>query len=75
MTTAQRIVGALYVDCGEQLKNGTWIRQPRARYECVPCRIREGPVTGAAAVIAFVSTIRARHHATHHPNQQGAQAA
>ncbi|MFG2900938.1 hypothetical protein ACGFZH_28115 [Streptomyces zaomyceticus] len=68
----QQVAGALFIDCGKQLKNGTWVQPPRARYECLTCRTTEGPVVGAAAVTAFVQTIRAKHQ---HHNQQGAPAA
>jgi hypothetical protein len=74
MTGQQRITGALFIDCGQQLKNGTWAQLPRAKYECLDCHTVDGPVVGATAVTAFVDTIRARHHQTHH-TQQGAQAA
>ncbi|MEU8760694.1 hypothetical protein [Streptomyces sp. NPDC048659] len=67
----QTVTGALFVDFGQQLKNGTWARPPRAKYECLVCRTTDGPVVGAAAVTAFVQTIRSKHH----HNQQGAQAA
>ncbi|MER6515204.1 hypothetical protein [Nonomuraea sp. NPDC001636] len=70
MTTEQQVAGALFVDCGKQLKNGTWVQPPRARYECLICHTTEGPVVGAAAVTAFVQTIRAKHQ-----HQQGAHAA
>ncbi|MDT9688163.1 hypothetical protein Q5762_07305 [Streptomyces sp. P9(2023)] len=73
MTGPQRITGALYIDCGQQLQNLTWARHPRAKYECLLCHTTEGPVVGEHAVKAFVPTIRATHHQTHH--QQGAQAA
>lgn len=77
MTAPVRITGALFVDLGEQLHGGTWIRQPRARYECLLCHTREGPVTGPAAVRAFVDTIRATHKTNCRPihHQQGAHAA
>lgn len=59
--TRQHITGALFVDLGQQLKGGTWVQPPRARYECLLCHTREGPVTGPAAVRTFVETIRATH--------------
>ncbi|MET7560595.1 hypothetical protein ABZS95_10360 [Streptomyces sp. NPDC005479] len=73
----RQITGALTVQFGRQLKGGTWAEHPRAKYECLECRATEGPVVGAAAVTAFVQTIRATHRATcpGHPTHQGAQAA
>ncbi|MCX5229714.1 hypothetical protein [Streptomyces sp. NBC_00233] len=61
MTTEQQVSGALFVDCGKQLKNGTWVQPSRARYEYLICHTTEGPVVGAAAVAAFVQTIRTKH--------------
>ncbi|MFB7589330.1 hypothetical protein [Streptomyces sp. NPDC056169] len=69
MTGPQQVAGALFIDCGQQLKNLTWVRPPRARYECLTCRTVEGPVVGAAAVTAFVQTIRTKHQ-----HRQGAAA-
>ncbi|MGW8326525.1 hypothetical protein ACWGLE_01315 [Streptomyces sp. NPDC055897] len=54
MTTGQRVTAALFIDMV-----GT-----RARYECLLCGSREGPVTGRRAVAEFVQTIRATHRAT-----------
>ncbi|MGY4903287.1 hypothetical protein [Streptomyces sp. 900116325] len=75
----RQITGALSVQFGRQLKGGTWAELPRAKYECFACRTTEGPVVGAAAVTAFVQTIRATHKANCHPttssSHQGAQAA
>lgn len=74
----RQITGALSVAFGRQLPNGTWAEHPRAKYECLACRTTEGPVVGAAAVKAFVPTIRATHKTNCHPtitNHQGAQAA
>ncbi|MFE6103219.1 hypothetical protein ACFVQ4_25125 [Streptomyces laurentii] len=66
MTAQQTITGALFIDCGQQLKNLTWVRPPRAKYECLTCRTTEGPVVGEHAVKAFVATIRTTHqHTTH----------
>jgi len=82
MTAAeQHLTGALFVDLGEGREDKErggirWSRQPRAKYECLLCRTTEGPVTGPAAVRAFIDTIRATHKATCHPihsAQQGAQ--
>lgn len=73
--TGVRIVGGLFIDCGQQLKNLTWVREPRARYQCLDCHYASPVVTGAEAVARFVSTIRADHYASHHHTSQGAQAA
>lgn len=73
--TGSAIVGALFIDMGQQLKNGTWARQPKARYECLTCKYASPEVTGAAAVQRFVATIRADHYASSHTTTQGAQAA
>lgn len=67
----RQIDGVLTTTFGRQLKNGTWAEHPKAKYECFVCRHTEGPVVGAAAVIAFNQTIRITHQ--HHT--QGAQAA
>ena len=78
MTGRIEPAAVLFVDLGEQLRGGTWIRQPRAKYECLLCQTREGPVTGPAAVRAFVETIRATHKTTCrpiHPAQRKARAA
>lgn len=75
MTAAARITGALFVDMGQQLKNGTWKRPPRARYECLPCGYASPVITGAENVARFVATIRANHHASSHTTTEGAQAA
>ncbi|MFD7016055.1 hypothetical protein [Streptomyces sp. NPDC059928] len=65
-TTPQRVTAALFID----MVNG------RARYECLLCGAREGPVTGRRQVAEFVQTIRANHRA-HCPqlHHQGAHAA
>jgi hypothetical protein len=73
--TGLHMVGGLFIDCGQQLKNGTWARPPRARYECLPCRYASPVVTGAEAVQRFVATIRADHYASQHTTTQGAEAA
>lgn len=70
-----RVVGGLFIDFGQQLKNGTWARPPRARYECLPCQYSSPVVTGAEAVARFVATIRADHHQSRHTTTEGAQAA
>lgn len=58
----RRVTGALLVDLGEN-RRGTWVRQPRARYECQLCGVGEGPVTGADAVTEFTKTFRTVHSA------------
>lgn len=58
------IIGGLFIDMGQQLKNGTWKKPPRARYGCVTCGYQSEIVTGAAAVKTFVSHIRTTHRAT-----------
>ncbi|MFD6970709.1 hypothetical protein [Streptomyces sp. NPDC059949] len=74
--TGARIVGGLFIDMGQQLKNGTWIRHPRARYKCIPCQYVSPEAVGAEAVQRFVATIRADHYASRHTTtSQGAQAA
>lgn len=67
-TVARQVVtGALYIDCGQQVAGGRWVRQPRARYECLRCHTTEGPVTGPDDVRAFVSSIRTDHRADCRP--------
>ncbi|MFF2640345.1 hypothetical protein ACFVUB_11180 [Streptomyces niveus] len=56
----RQVVGALFVDLGEY-RGDRWVRQPRARYECLLCRTAEGPVGGADEVTAFNAEIRAAH--------------
>ncbi|MCX5587596.1 hypothetical protein [Streptomyces erythrochromogenes] len=73
--TGSRIVGALFIDMGQQLKNLTWARPPRARYECLTCQYRSPEAVGAEAVARFVATIRADHYASRHTTTEGAQAA
>ncbi|GGU12995.1 hypothetical protein [Streptomyces violascens] len=67
MTAApQRVTAALFID----MTNG------RARYECLLCGARAGPVQGRRKVAEFVQTIRANHRAEcPHLHQQGAHAA
>ncbi|GGZ28632.1 hypothetical protein GCM10010387_22620 [Streptomyces inusitatus] len=55
------VAAALFVDLGES-RGDQWIRQPRARYECLRCRTAEGPVHGQAAVANFTRSIKAEHH-------------
>ncbi|MEV5443511.1 hypothetical protein AB0N23_13380 [Streptomyces sp. NPDC052644] len=62
--THQQITGALFVDMGQARRDGTWIRPPRARYECLTCGTTEGPVAGALTVASFVARIRTDHRAT-----------
>nr|WSX48861.1 hypothetical protein OG409_07825 [Streptomyces sp. NBC_00974] len=75
MTGPAQVTGALFIDMGQQLKNGTWKRPPRARYECLTCEYTSPTVTGAAEVQRFVASIRAAHYASRHTTTEGAQAA
>jgi len=88
MSGQQRVVDALFIDCGEgfEIKNGDragqikYTRQPRARFECVPCGYASETVTGPDAVKRFVATARTNHRAicpatTNTHTQQGAHAA
>ena len=72
----RHITGALTIRFGQQLRDGRWVEQPAAKYECLLCETTE-IVTGAAAVTRFVQTIRNTHRTTcpGQPNHQGAQAA
>ncbi|MET7458084.1 hypothetical protein ACWEPZ_37730 [Streptomyces sp. NPDC004288] len=63
---------ALFIDLGEGYeikKDGPrkgqiwWKRDPRARYECLPCQYASPVVHGADEVRAFVATIRTDHRA------------
>ncbi|MFJ6566455.1 hypothetical protein ACIQNU_03485 [Streptomyces sp. NPDC091292] len=63
---ADLITSVLFVDFGEGRENRdtghiTYTRPPRARYECLLCLTAEGPVYGAAAVIAFTASIKTDH--------------
>ncbi|MFD5508291.1 hypothetical protein ACFWIB_11005 [Streptomyces sp. NPDC127051] len=49
---ATTVTGALFVD----------MANIRARYECLRCGRREGPVSGTDVVVAFVRSIRTDHH-------------
>ncbi|MGX1483397.1 hypothetical protein RKD45_002473 [Streptomyces griseus] len=72
----RQIEGALSVKLGRQSRDGRWVEQPAAKYECLICETAE-VVIGAEKVTAFVQTIRLTHPATcpGAPTQQGAQAA
>ncbi|MGW0550522.1 hypothetical protein [Streptomyces altiplanensis] len=74
MSTA-RITAALFVDCGQTRHDGTYVRPPRARYECLSCHTTEGPITGPTKVATFVGRIRTDHRATCPATTEGAQAA
>jgi hypothetical protein len=50
---APHVTAALYVD----------LEGVRARYECLLCGTKEGPVFGADDVTAFAATIRTEHPA------------
>ncbi|MDJ0460636.1 hypothetical protein [Streptomyces sp. H27-C3] len=80
--TQRHLTAALFIDCGDAYeirdgdRAGRIVRktQPRARYECLLCRTREGPVTGADRVREFVARIRT-DHPTYCTANQGAHAA
>ncbi|THA31763.1 hypothetical protein E6R18_15625 [Streptomyces sp. A1277] len=57
----QTVVGALFVDFGNDRGPKEEQRPPRARYECVRCNYRSEVVTGPAAVAAFNATAAAAH--------------
>jgi hypothetical protein len=62
------VTGALYVDFGagrEDPETGAvrYWTPPRARYECLLCGGREGPVKGSVRVREFTATARAEHRA------------
>ncbi|WP_098892242.1 hypothetical protein [Streptomyces sp. or3] len=70
------IIGALSTKFGRQTRDGRWIEQPAAKYECLVCETTE-VVRGADKVQRFTQTIRITHPATcpGDPTQQGARAA
>ena len=70
----ERVIGALFIDSGFGA-DGHRQCSPRARYECLLCGTREGPVHGAEQVRHFVASIRTSHRAHCPGPQQGAQAA
>lgn len=70
----QEVMAALFVDMGV-FASGRWVREPRAKYECVRCQTTEGPVKGADRVREFVARIRTDHPLYCTANQQGAHAA
>ncbi|MEU6344455.1 hypothetical protein ABZ883_26305 [Streptomyces sp. NPDC046977] len=53
MVDWRSVTGALFVD----------LDGVRARYECLLCRAKEGPVFGAADVAAFTAGVRTDHRA------------
>jgi hypothetical protein len=67
MSTEQRVTSALFID----------MVNARARYECLLCGAREGPVHGRHKVAVFVQNIRTGHRARcpQLHNQQGAHTA
>ena len=58
----REVIRALFIDMGQQLRSGRWVKPPRARYECRLCTYSES-VEGAEQVAAFVSHIRDTHRA------------
>lgn len=67
----QQLYAALHINCGKAGRDGRWITPPHACYQCLRCHTTEGPVTGEAAVRAFVTTIRETHRATCPAHQKG----
>lgn len=64
--SGQQVTGALYVDLGagrEDPDTGAvrYWTPPRARYECLLCGGREGPVTGSVRVREFTANARTNH--------------
>ncbi|MFJ9027595.1 hypothetical protein ACIRQP_03565 [Streptomyces sp. NPDC102274] len=59
---AQTVVAALTVDFGLD-PDGKRVRPPRAKYECLLCQTREGPVHGDQDVTEFAASIRTDHPA------------
>jgi hypothetical protein len=62
------VTGALFIDCGTGREDPTtgavrYWKPPRARYECLLCGGREGPVAGSVKVRAFVAECRSDHAA------------
>lgn len=70
----ERVIGALFIDSGFDAE-GHRRCPPRARYECLLCGTREGPVHGAEQVRLFVASIRTDHRAHCPGSEQGAHAA
>ncbi len=69
-----RVERVLFVDLGEgreDRRSGAihYTRQPRARYECLLCGGREGPVSGPEDVRAFVAGIRTDHLSRCNPRE------
>lgn len=71
----RQITGALSMKFGRRTRDGEWVEQPAAKYECLLCETTEA-VVGAERVTAFAQTIRTAHPATcpGHPTE-GAHAA
>lgn len=65
--TIRRVAAELVVVLGEQARNGRWVTQPSARYDCHRCGSTEGPVTGLRAVTVFVEQVRGTHAGRCHP--------
>ncbi|MFF6904552.1 hypothetical protein ACFY9Q_01250 [Streptomyces sp. NPDC012389] len=72
----RHIAGALSIKFGRQTRDGRWVEQPAAKYECLLCETTQ-VVQGADKVQHFTQTIRITHPATcpGAPTQQGVRAA
>lgn len=57
------VAAVLHVKFGECSRDGRWLIQPTAKYECYRCGSTEGPVTGPGPVASFVEHVK-RIHAT-----------
>jgi hypothetical protein len=57
------LAAVLHVDLGQCARDGRWLSQPSATYECYRCGGTEGPVTGPRPVASFVEHVK-RVHAT-----------
>jgi hypothetical protein len=60
-TSTLFVAAELYVNCGQQERNGRWSQEPTARYDCHRCGATEGPVAGVKPVRAFVEHVKAIH--------------
>ncbi|MFJ1581757.1 hypothetical protein ACIOC1_00270 [Streptomyces sp. NPDC088197] len=68
------LAAVLHVDFGQCTRDGRWLSQPSARYECYRCGGTEGPVTGPHPVASFVEHVK-RVHATRCATPPAADAA
>ncbi|MDQ3431697.1 MAG: hypothetical protein M3467_05665 [Actinomycetota bacterium] len=60
MTGLQQVVAELHINCGQARRDGSWARQPTARYTCHRCGHTE-TVTGPDRGRAFAAHIRTTH--------------